>query len=65
MGWESKERQTGLLGHEEESPWLRASQIEIQHIKGESDTAHSSVMPVFLSALVLAIGCYLSFALFW
>ena len=65
MGWESKERQTGLLGHEEESPWLRASQIEVQQIKGERVAEHSSVTPVVLAALVLAIGCYLSFVLFW
>jgi SSS family solute:Na+ symporter len=65
LGWESRETQTGHTGHEEESPWLRSSQIEVQGLASEPVAGHSMVTPVLLSALVLMTGCYLSFVLFW
>jgi len=65
LDWESRETQTGHTGHEEESPWLRSSQIEVQGIASEPVAEHSLVTPVLLFGLVLVTGCYLSFVLFW
>jgi len=67
LGWEN----LGELLHEERGAWLRASQESIRRLATESaasDPAQGTalrLLPVVLAVIVVAVGCILSFVVFW
>ncbi len=64
-GWEPR----GKLLHEEKSGWLRASQSKVRELGHPSlSVTHgrwSHLLPPVLALIVVAIGCVLSFVVFW
>jgi len=65
-GWESSSA-FDLTGRQEKSPWLRSSQLKIREIQDEitKRAAHDQRLPALLSLLALAVGCVLTFVVFW
>ena len=65
-GWESG-RASDLTSRQEESAWLRSSQLRIRQIQEEISkrAPHGQRLPALLSTLALAIGCVLTFVVFW
>ncbi len=59
-GWEPR----GELLHEERSGWLRDSQLAAAQIKPPSEH-DSQILPAMLGIVIVAIGCILSFVVFW
>lgn len=66
-GWEPRDE----LLHEEKTGWLRTSQLAIQKIDREAAKAaqepsrFGAWLPLILAAIVVVIGCVLSFIIFW
>jgi SSS family solute:Na+ symporter len=63
VGWEPR----GELVHAERTGWLRSSQLAIQQLEtvSHSRTAPASWLPAVLAVIAVAIGCTLSFFVFW
>ena len=62
IGWESK----GPLSHVEQPGWLRTSQLAIQQLETPDGPESSTyLLPLLLAFAAFAIGCWLSFAVFW
>jgi SSS family solute:Na+ symporter len=63
LGWEPD----GELLHAERKGWLRSSQLAIQQIESapQTHTALESWLPFVLAVITVAIGCTLSFLVFW
>ena len=62
LGWEKK----GELRTVEEDGWLGRSQAEArQMLDSQAAEASGSRLPAVLALLVLALGCILSFVIFW
>jgi SSS family solute:Na+ symporter len=62
IGWESK----GPLSHVEQPGWLRTSQLAIQQLETPDGPKSSTyLLPLLLAFAAFAIGCWLSFAVFW
>ena len=62
LGWETK----GELRTAEEEGWLGRSQAEArQLLDSRAGEASGSRLPAVLALLVLALGCILSFVIFW
>ena len=62
-GWEPR----GELLPAERTGWLRSSQLAIQQLDSASPThtAPASWLPAVLAVVAVAIGCTLSFLVFW
>ena len=65
-GWESG-RASDLTSRQEESAWLRSSQLKIRQIQEEISkrAPQGQRLPALLSTLALAVGCVLTFVVFW
>lgn len=65
-GWESG-RASDLTSRQEESAWLRSSQLKIRQIQEKISrrAPQGQRLPALLSTLALAIGCVLTFVVFW
>ncbi len=65
-GWESG-RASDLTSRQEESAWLRSSQLRIRQIQEEISkrAPQGQRLPALLSTLALAVGCVLTFVVFW
>ena len=65
-GWDSGGA-FDLTGRQEKSAWLRSSQLKIRQIQDEvARRAHRDPrLPALLSLLALAVGCVLTFVVFW
>ena len=65
-GWESG-RASDLTSRQEESAWLRSSQLKIRQIQSEITrrAPQDQRLPALLSTLALAVGCLLTFVVFW
>lgn len=65
-GWDSGSA-FDLTGRQEKSAWLRSSQLKIRQIQDEvARRAHRDQrLPALLSLLALAVGCILTFVVFW
>ena len=62
LGWAPK----GNLSHVEQPGWLRTSQLALRQLEVEDDqTAASDGAPLLLAIISVAIGCWLSFVVFW
>ena len=67
IGWEPP----GELLHQEKSGWLRKSQLAIREFDRESRATAQGPhgvaqrLPLILAVVVVAIGCVLSFVIFW
>ena len=68
-GWQSRE---DLLdrGHEEEGTWLRSSQQVVRELSSSREatvdpTGLHQALPAILALAAVALGCYLSFVVFW
>ena len=62
LGWEKK----GELRTVEEDGWLCRSRAEArQLLDSQAEEASGSLLPAVLALLVLALGCLLSFVIFW
>ena len=62
FGWEKK----GELRTVEEEGWLGRSRAEArQLLDSQAEEASGSLLPAILALLVLALGCLLSFVIFW
>ena len=61
FGWEKR----GELRYEEREGWLRDSQREASESAAPSVGDRSSVLPIVLGLLVIALGAVLSFVIFW
>ncbi len=62
LGWEKK----GELRTVEEDGWLGRSQAQArQLLDSQAEDASGSLLPAVLALLVLALGCILSFVIFW
>ena len=63
IGWEPR----GELLPAEREGWLRSSQLAIQQLESEPQTrsAFVSRLPAVLAVIAIAIGCTLSFLVFW
>ena len=59
-GWEPREFS---LAREEQSPWLRSSQLAVQAL--EQTEQREGQLPAYLAAGIFAAGCALTFAVFW
>ena len=62
-GWEPH----GELLHEEKTGWLRSSQLALRQLKPAPDLpdAAASWLPAVMAVIAVAIGCALSFLVFW
>jgi Na+/proline symporter len=65
-GWEPPGTTLGAL-HQEQEGWLRSSQEAVQHLAAVDveSSEKSAVLPAVLAVLVLGLGCYLCFVLWW
>jgi SSS family solute:Na+ symporter len=65
-GWETSGATLVAL-HQEQEGWLRSSQEAVQRLASAegASSQKSSVLPAILAALVLGLGCYLCFILWW
>ena len=65
-GWESG-RASDLTSRQEESAWLRSSQLKIRQIQEKISrrAPQGQRLPALLSTLALAVGCVLTFVVFW
>ena len=65
-GWESG-KASDLTNRQEESAWLRSSQLRIRQIQEEiaKRAPQGQRLPALLSTLALAVGCLLTFVVFW
>ena len=65
-GWESG-RASDLTSRQEESAWLRSSQLKIRQIQEKISrrAPQGQRLPALLSTLALAVGCLLTFVVFW
>ena len=56
-----------LTSRQEESAWLRSSQLKIRQIQEKISrrAPQGQRLPALLSTLALAIGCVLTFVVFW
>ena len=65
-GWDSGSA-FDLTGRQEKSAWLRSSQLKIRQIQDEisSHARRDQRLPALLSLLALAVGCVLTFVVFW
>ena len=56
-----------LTGRQEKSAWLRSSQLKIRQIQDEiaRRAPQDQRLPALLSLLALAVGCILTFVVFW
>jgi SSS family solute:Na+ symporter len=61
LGWEKR----GELRYEEQAGWLRESQRLASESAAPSVGTRSSVVPIILGLLVIALGAVLSFVVFW
>ena len=61
FGWEAK----GELSHVEQPGWLRTSQLAIQNLEPSDRPPASIRLPLVLAVAAFAIGCWLSFVVFW
>ena len=62
VGWEP----AGPLSHVEQPGWLRTSQLAVQQLDhSNAQTSASQRLPLLLACLTVAIGCWLSFVVFW
>ncbi|MCH2213271.1 MAG: hypothetical protein MK110_18375 [Fuerstiella sp.] len=62
IGWEPK----GELKHVEKAGWLRTSQLAIRQIETPDESRAASYrLPLLLAFVACAIGCWLSFVVFW
>ena len=72
IGWQPRGETVEEM-HTEREGWLRSSQEAVQRLKSEEgDAAGTGALsgakrwvPVVLTILVVALGCFLSFVLFW
>lgn len=55
----------GELLHEEPEGWLRLTQHEVVLSEGQSFSRTANLLPPILGLLVLALGLWLSFVVFW
>jgi SSS family solute:Na+ symporter len=61
-GWEPR----GAISHIEQPGWLRTSQLEIQQLETPDATKSANGrLPLLLACAAFAIGCWLSFVVFW
>ena len=62
-GWEPR----GELLHEEKTGWLRSGQLALRQLKLAPDPQATAVsrLPAVLAVIAVAIGCALSFLIFW
>ena len=64
LGWETGDG--GLhQEHREEGAWLRSSQLAVRELEVDQTHAREGRLPVVLALGVVAIGCLLSFVVFW
>ena len=65
-GWESGSA-SDLTSRQEESAWLRSSQLKIRQIQEKISrrAPQGQRLPALLSTLALAVGCVLTFVVFW
>lgn len=62
IGWEAR----GELSHVEQPGWLRTSQLAIQRLEAPDDQkSATALLPLLLASAAVAIGCWLSFVMFW
>jgi len=60
LGWEPR----GEVLHEERGGWLRESQLAAARIKPPREH-DDKILPAVLGIVVIAVGCILSFVIFW
>jgi SSS family solute:Na+ symporter len=61
-GWEPK----GPLSYVEQPGWLRTSKLAIQQVKARDDQQSAADrLPLVLATAAVAVGCWLSFVVFW
>ena len=61
-GWEP--RGISLVRNQEQSPWLRTSQLAVRELQEEEDSS-ARALPAYLAVALLAVGCLLSFVVLW
>ena len=64
VGWES--RSFSLVEeHHEQSPWLRSSQMAVRQLQQSETSGAARHLPAYLAVALFAVGCVLSFVVFW
>ena len=61
-GWEP--RGISLVRNQEQSPWLRTSQLAVRELQEEEDSS-ARALPAYLAVALFAVGCLLSFVVVW
>ena len=61
-GWEP--RGISLVRNQEQSPWLRPSQLAVRELQEEEDSS-ARALPAYLAVALFAVGCLLSFVVLW
>ncbi len=61
LGW----NRPGALRHEDQEGWLRDSQRAALAVSAGASAGGGAVLPLMLGALIVVIGCVLSFVVFW
>ena len=61
-GWEP--RGISLVRNQEQSPWLRTSQLAVRELQEEEDSS-ARALPAYLAVALFAVGCLLSFVVLW
>ncbi len=61
IGWERSDR----ILHEESTGWLRSSQAEIRELALEQGESRGGALPLILGLIMVALGLFLSFVIFW
>ncbi len=55
----------GQLLHSEPAGWLRKSQVQAKVGDNDIDKTRSNLLPVLLGIVVVGLGLFLSFVVFW
>ena len=61
-GWEPRDFS---LEHQEQSPWLRTSQLAVRELQQAETGGSAQSLPVYLAIAIFAVGCVLSFVVLW
>jgi len=61
VGWTP----AGELLHDEQSGWLRSSQLDIRSHDETRESAAGNIWPAFINVVVVLVGLVLSFYVFW
>ena len=53
------------LEHQEQSPWLRSSQLAVRQLQQAETGESAQSLPAYLAVGTFAVGCVLTFVVFW